>query len=169
MLKLMLASLTLILNLSSIWPLGQLSSGDPLIIVNKQTNQLAFYKDGNKLLEAPVATGASKDLTPEGLFTLIVKAKNPYYRKKEIPGGDPKNPLGTRWLGFDARGTDGRIYGIHGTNRPEAIGKYVTNGCVRMKNETVNRLYELVSIGTKVLVIRSSKSFEALARDYGVL
>jgi lipoprotein-anchoring transpeptidase ErfK/SrfK len=140
----------------------------PLIIINKTTNQLAFIHNG-KIEVYPVATGLNESLTPEGLFIVTTKAKNPYYRKKNIPGGAPNNPLGTRWIGFNARGTDGRIYGIHGTNNPASIGKYVSQGCVRMYNPNVEQLYEKVPIGTKVLIIRSNESFYSIAKRYGAL
>ena len=101
---------------SPLWPIGRNPlHGDPFIIVNKKTNELAFYDDGKLQLKTKIATGKTNDLTPEGLFTVTIKAKDPYYRRKDIPGGDPRNPLGTRWIGFDALGTEGRIYGLHGT------------------------------------------------------
>lgn len=169
MIKMLLASLTIMFSLSSIWPLGHIMHGDPLIIVNKSTNRLAYFNNGKLVSENPVATGKTTDLTPEGLFTLTVKAKDPYYRRKDIPGGDPKNPLGARWLGFDAKGTDGRIYGIHGTNQPWSIGHYVSNGCVRMSNQAVRALYEQVPIGTKVYITRSLKNFQELAKEAGAM
>lgn len=141
----------------------------PVVIINKQTNQLGYIVDGTVQFVYPVATGLTAELTPEGLFTVTVKAKNPYYRKKSIPGGDPQNPLGTRWIGFNANGTDGRIYGIHGTNNPASIGKYVTQGCVRLNNHDVEQLFEKIPIGAKVLIIRSGLSFEEIARQYGLL
>lgn len=118
---------------------------------------------------APVATGRSSDLTPEGLFTIIVKAENPYYRKHNIPGGAKENPLGSRWIGFDAKGTDGRQYGIHGTNRPESIGNYVTAGCIRMYRKDLESLYNQVPLGTKILVIRSKDSFHDIGMRYKAL
>lgn len=165
-----LLSFLLFSMLSTVVPHAPLlMPGDPLIIVNKATNKVA-YIDNNKVQDVfPAGTGRSDELTPEGFFTIKVKAVNPYFRKKNIPGGDPKNPLGTRWIGFDALGTDGRIYGIHGTNRPDSIGKYISNGCVRLKNEDVERLYDKVSIGTKVLVIKSTKDFTTLAKEYGAI
>lgn len=141
----------------------------PFIIVNKTTNQLAFIQHGKIEAIYPVATGVATHLTPEGLFTVTVKAKNPYYRKKNIPGGAPNNPLGTRWIGFDAYGTDGRTYGIHGTNNPQSIGKYITQGCVRMHKKDVEELYEKVPIGTKVAIVRSNEPFVAIAKKYGAL
>ncbi|MGE6752147.1 L,D-transpeptidase [Rossellomorea sp. NPDC071047] len=162
--------LAIILFASPIWPLGRNPlPGDPFIIVNKESNQLAFIDDGKVQHTFPVATGKTTTLTPEGLFNVTVKAKNPYYRKKNIPGGDPRNPLGSRWIGFDAEGTDGRIYGIHGTNQPSSIGKYISNGCIRMHNKHVEYLFDQVPVGTKVLVAKTNKSFYQLGKDHGAI
>ncbi|NNU84407.1 L,D-transpeptidase [Geobacillus sp. BMUD] len=150
-------------------PFQAAAEAKPLVIVNKALNQLALVRDGRIEAVYPVATGVNAELTPEGLFTVTVKAKNPYYRKKNIPGGAPNNPLGTRWIGFNARGTDGRIYGIHGTNNPASIGGYVSQGCVRMHNRHVEQLYERVSIGANVLILRSNESFYAIAKRYGAV
>jgi lipoprotein-anchoring transpeptidase ErfK/SrfK len=153
--------------LSPIWPLGPNPlPGDPFIIVNKQTNQLAFVNDNRVQTIVSVATGRTEELTPEGVFTITVKAKDPYYRKKDIQGGSPDNPLGSRWIGFDAQGTDGRIYGIHGTNQPESIGKYVSNGCIRLQNEAIESLFEYIPLGTKIVVIKTNNSFEEIAKEY---
>jgi len=152
--------------LSPLWPIGPNPlPGDPFVIVNKTKNELAFINDNKVQTIVSVGTGKTQELTPEGLFTITVKAKNPYFRKKNIPGGDPKNPLGARWIGFNAKGTDGRIYGIHGTNQPASIGKYVSQGCIRTQNEVVTSLFPLIPLGTKILVTSSNKSFEDLAKE----
>jgi len=52
--------------------------------------------------------------------------------------------LGTRRL------TLGDGYGIHGTNKPETVGQAVSHGCVRMRNEDIERLFEMVPVGTPV-------------------
>ncbi|MBT2656500.1 L,D-transpeptidase [Bacillus sp. ISL-18] len=156
--------------LSPLWPLGANPMvGDPFVIVNKTNNELALINDNKVQTIVSVGTGKTQGLTPEGLFTITVKAKNPYYRKKNIPGGSPKNPLGARWIGFDAKGTDGRIYGIHGTNQPASIGKYVSHGCIRTQNEVVSSLFPLIPLGTKILVTSSNKSFEILAKENGAI
>lgn len=61
--------------------------------------------------------------------------------------GGPENPLGARamYLGNS-------LYRIHGTNQPWSIGKAVSSGCIRMRNEDVMDLYERVGVGTKVIV-----------------
>ncbi|WP_081415966.1 L,D-transpeptidase [Peribacillus kribbensis] len=145
------------------------SKNMPLIIVNKKVHKLAFVENNKVQHVYKAATGKTVELTPEGLFTVTVKAVNPYFRKKNIPGGDPRNPLGTRWIGFNAKETDGRIYGIHGTNQPGLIGTSVSQGCIRMNNKDVEQLYSMAPIGSRVLVVNSPKSFEELARQYGAM
>ncbi len=143
--------------------------GDPFVIVNKSKNELALINENKVQTVVSVGTGKTQGLTPEGLFTITVKAKEPYFRRGDIPGGDPKNPLGARWIGFDAKGTDGRTYGIHGTNQPASIGKYVSQGCIRSQNEVVSSLFPLIPLGTKILVTSSKKSFEVLAQENGAI
>ncbi|WP_462412512.1 L,D-transpeptidase [Neobacillus sp. Marseille-QA0830] len=156
--------------LSPLWPLGtNPMPGDPFVIVNKSTNELAFVNENRVQTTVSVGTGKTQELTPEGLFTITVKAKDPYYRRKDIPGGDPRNPLGARWIGFDARGTDGRTYGIHGTNQPASVGKYISQGCIRTQNEIISNLFQLIPIGTKLLITSSKHSFEELAREHGAI
>ncbi|WP_066399399.1 MULTISPECIES: L,D-transpeptidase [Cytobacillus] len=160
----------IVLVISPLWPLGpNPMPGDPFVIVNKKTNEVAFIHENRVQTVISAATGKTEDLTPEGLFTIIVKAKNPYYRKKDIEGGDPANPLGTRWIGFDAKDTDGRIYGIHGTNTPESIGKYVSQGCIRLQNEAIESLYEIIPIGTKIVVTSTEDDYEQIGREYGAI
>ena len=54
--------------------------------------------------------------------------------------------LGTRRLEL------GDGYGIHGTDHPETVGQSVSHGCVRMRNEDIERLYPMVAIGTPVYI-----------------
>ena len=68
-----------------------------------------------------------------------------------MPGG-PQNPLGARALYlYNDRGQDTAIR-IHGTTEPNSIGRAVSNGCIRMRNEAVMALYDKVAIGTPVYV-----------------
>lgn len=162
--------ISIMLLVSPIWPIGDNPRvGDPYIIVNKMTNQLAYIDDGVIKNIYPVATGKTKELTPEGEFDIIVKAKNPYYRKKNIKGGDPRNPLGTRWIGFNALGTDGRIYGVHGTNEPWSIGMYITNGCIRLEKDSVENLFDKIPLGTKIYIVKNNKTFKELGKEKDAL
>jgi lipoprotein-anchoring transpeptidase ErfK/SrfK len=61
--------------------------------------------------------------------------------------GGPDNPLGARAMYLGST-----LYRIHGTNQPWTIGKNVSSGCIRMRNEDVTDLYERVGIGTQVIV-----------------
>ena len=165
-----LLALLVAFSSNPIWPLGENPlPGDPFLIINKATNEVAFINDDRVQTVVSAATGKTEELTPEGLFTVTVKAKNPYYRKSNITGGDPENPLGSRWIGFDANETDGRMYGLHGTNNPNSIGKYVSQGCVRLQNEAIESLYNFIPIGTKVLVTTTNESYEEIAKEYGAI
>jgi lipoprotein-anchoring transpeptidase ErfK/SrfK len=159
-----------ILLLSPLWPIGENPIvGDPFLIVNKKTNELAFINEGQIQKIYSVATGKEDDLTPVGKFTITVKAVRPYYRKKDIPGGAKENPLGSRWIGFDAEGTDGRIYGVHGNNNPDSIGRFITQGCVRMHNEEVEDLFTQIPIGTQIAIVSSHLSFKKLGQAFGAI
>lgn len=159
-------AILLAFTISPLWPIGPNPlPGDPFIVVNKATNQVAFIQNEEVIAIFPAATGKTNELTPEGLFTVTVKAINPYYRKKNILGGSPKNPLGSRWIGFDAEDTEGRTYGIHGTNNPYTIGGYVSQGCIRLTNENVEKLFDMVPLGTKIYITRSHQTFEQLAKE----
>lgn len=162
--------LSLLLVVSPIWPLGENPLvGDPYLIVNTSKNQMVFITDGEVKQQFQIAVGKKGYETPEGEFTIVVKAINPYYRKADIQGGDEKNPLGSRWIGFDADGTDGREYGLHGTNEPWSIGYRVTRGCVRLANSDIEVLFDEIPIGTKVLITSSSQSFEELGEAHGAI
>ena len=83
----------------------------------------------------------------------MIKRKPQQYGKwaDGMPGG-PTNPLGARALYmYDAKGNDTSIR-IHGTTEPNSIGRAVSNGCIRMRNEAVMDLYEQVPVGTPVYV-----------------
>lgn len=159
-------------------------ASDDLIIINKATNQLAFYEDGKRVIINTVATGKNEKTskTPEGKFKVVNKVKERKWNKENIPGGDPRNPLGARWIGFsvvDAKGIKnswgaktGNSYGIHGHAKGAewSIGKKVTNGCIRMRNASVISLFNRVHNGTMVKIYnRESTSFDKVALDMGFI
>jgi hypothetical protein len=141
----------------------KLAHAEQLIIIKKTTNQLAFYEDGILIETLPVATGRTSDLTPEGKFKVIKMYRNMPYYKKNIPGGDPRNPLGDRWIGLNVPGTGGFTYGIHGTNAEYTIGSHASSGCVRMRNNDVRRLYSRVDVGADVIITNTYATFEQIA------
>ena len=66
-----------------------------------------------------------------------------------IRGGAPNNPMGEFALTLG----DG-TYAIHGTNRPQSVGRFVSHGCIRMYNADIRALYSMVGVGTPVIVER---------------
>ncbi|MBM6602433.1 L,D-transpeptidase [Priestia megaterium] len=137
-----------------------------LIIINKYYNKLAYFHNGYMEIIEPVATGKTWEKTPVGFFKVVNKIKNRPYYTGNIPGGDSRNPLGKRWLGLNANSTSGDTYGIHGNNNKNSIGKYVSQGCVRMHNADVEKLYDKVQVGTPVAITYSYKSFVDLTKVY---
>ncbi|WP_325175604.1 L,D-transpeptidase family protein [Paenibacillus sonchi] len=135
--------------------------------MNKKTNTLGYFSSGKLVRTFPVATGKSKSLTPEGSFKIVVKIKNRPYYKEHIPGGDPSNPLGDRWLGLEVNGTKGTTYAIHGNNNESSIGKYVSAGCIRMHNEDIHWLYPQIAKNTTVVITSSTLSLESIAVKSG--
>ncbi len=119
-------------------PSAQFNRVNYSITINTQTHTLTLYRDNIVYRTYPVAVGKPTSPTPKGTFRIINRAIN--------PGG----PFGVRWLGLNAPNGD---YGIHGTNNPSSIGKSVSNGCIRMFNNQVLELSNLVSIGTVVKII----------------
>ncbi|PFT56328.1 L,D-transpeptidase [Priestia megaterium] len=134
-----------------------------LIIINKYYNKLAYFHNGYIEIVDPVETGKTWVKTPVGFFKVVNKIKNRPYYTGHILAGNPRNPLGKRWLGINANGT----YGIHGNNNESSIGKYVSQGCVRMHNADIEKLYDKVQVGTPVAITYSYKSFVDLTSVYG--
>jgi len=94
--------------------------------------------------------------TPIGKFHIENKCVWPGWRAywgEFIPGGSHRNPLGARFLGTSARGrVTGWTIGIHGTNQPSSIGRRISGGCIRLLNKHAIELYEIIPIGTRVIV-----------------
>ncbi|WP_421070204.1 L,D-transpeptidase family protein [Pelotomaculum propionicicum] len=137
-------------------------------MINKSTNQLAFFEDGFLLDVFPVATGRLPHYTPEGNWQVVNKLVYPSWRHPDggplIPGGVPENPLGPRWLGLNALGTAGSSYGVHGNNNLYSIGTHASSGCIRMHNEDILWLYDRVSVGTEVQIISSGQDLLSLKK-----
>lgn len=123
------------------------------IVVDRGSYTLTHYLNGKFFKEYPVGIGRG-NLTPAGRFVIRNKVKKPdwYPRgKQRIPFGDPRNILGTRWMGFSGTASATGL-GIHGTDDPESIGRPVSAGCIRMLNEDVEELYDLTPIGSPVII-----------------
>src|SRR5262245_5382060 len=119
---------------------------DPLRVVVHRASFVAFTYLGDVIVRVyPVGIGREDAETPTGKFVIGEKVANPVWWKPKppIPAGDPRNPLGARWLGFRADGQD-LAYGIHGTEREDAVGTRVSEGCIRLHNRDVVELYDLI-------------------------
>src|SRR4051812_37535708 len=116
-------------------PSSSAATVSKFIIINKANNRLAYYENGQLKKQFKVGAGRSSSLTPEGKFKIVNKIVNRPYYKGHIPGGDPRNPLGNRWMGLNARGTWGTTYAIHGNNNPSSIGGDVNNGRIWMDDK----------------------------------
>ena len=64
-----------------------------------------------------------------------------------LPPG-PNNPVGVAWIGLDKPG-----YGMHGTPRPEDVGRTESHGCFRLANWNARYLAHIVTVGTPVWVL----------------
>ncbi len=90
------------------------------------------------------------DQTPPGRFSVMEKRTNPEFPTPDgrtIPGGDPRNPLGGRWIGL------GSGYALHGTNDATRIGRAAKFGCLFLKNDDLAELYDLLGVGSEVTVV----------------
>ncbi len=100
------------------------------------------------MLRTTAAVGAPATPTPTGRF---------YVNQRLIPR-DPTGPFGPGAIGISAFSdvltgwTQGGPIAIHGTNEPWSIGRNVSNGCIRVRNPVLRRLFDAVSAGTPVLV-----------------
>lgn len=119
--------------------------GELRIEINTYSKQLVLYKDGEIYKSYPVAVGKSTTKSPVGEWAIITKSKN-------WGGG-----FGSRWLGLNV---PWGIYGIHGTNKPGSIGRAASHGCIRMHNQHVEELYELIPRKTRVKIIGQRKSID---------
>ena len=130
------------------------------IVVKTTERRLYLILDDGQALRYPVGVGKSGRQWA-GTTKIDGKYKNPAWAppddikhaKPELPdviaGGSPRNPMGVAALTLA-----GGDYAIHGTNVPNSVGGFVSYGCIRMLNTDITDLYDRVSIGTKVEVVR---------------
>ena len=141
---------------------GYLQPGQKLRIPTDEVRMLvdlsarwAVYLIGGEVAGSwPVGIGREGEETPTGTYTVGNKLTNPPWMrvgKETIPFGDPRNLLGTRWLGWYMDGVR-TSYGFHGTSDPESVGKPSSDGCIRFRNEDVEELFEILPEGAPILV-----------------
>lgn len=122
--------------------------GDWSIMVSKEHFVLMLFDDQRIFKVYDVGIGR-QDRTPTGTFVIHNKLREPTWTPpgRVILFGHPDNVLGTRWLGLlPVKETDPALsgYGIHGTWERDTVGTAASQGCVRMRNEDVEELYDLI-------------------------
>jgi LysM repeat protein len=130
--------------------------GEWTIEVVKSEFILMLFHQGKFFKYYKVGTG-KENRTPEGEFLIYGKVVDPIWEKpgEHIPPGDPRNVLGTRWMKIQPVGDTaitGSGYGIHGTVEPDSIGTPSSQGCIRMRNDEIEELFDIIP-DTKVKVI----------------
>jgi L,D-transpeptidase ErfK/SrfK len=132
------------------------------IVINISEMRLYLFDPRNSelVLTFPVGIGDEGLETPTGTFSVTAKLVNPPWHvpdsiRRESPGmpkivpPGPDNPLGTHALRLSA----GSVL-IHGTNRPFAIGRRVSHGCIRLYPEDIEKLFRDTSVGDRVTIVR---------------
>ncbi|HNQ89669.1 MAG TPA: L,D-transpeptidase family protein [Verrucomicrobiota bacterium] len=125
---------------------------------------LQAFDDTNRLLiHCPCSIARQVTKRPLGTLRVVVVARQPNYTfnpdvfpesaearrlgRRLILAPGPNNPVGTAWIGLDRPG-----YGIHGTPRPEDVGRTESHGCFRLANWNAEALANLVAMGTPIRV-----------------
>lgn len=149
-------------NLPTMWILPDIAQHEG-IVVNLSEMRLYYFfnqKGSSFVRTFPIGIGDDGNDTPVGNFKIIEKIVKPSWHvpqsiKKErpelpavVPPG-PNNPLGSHALRLSLGS-----YLIHGTNRPWAVGRKVTHGCLRLYPEDIPKLFDMVPSGTKVTIVR---------------
>jgi L,D-transpeptidase ErfK/SrfK len=150
-----------IVNLPTAWILPDLSSYDG-IVINLSEMRLYFFprQQRSSVMTFPIGIGSEGNETPLGIFKIVEKTANPSWyvpesirrERPELPKVVPPgrdNPLGSHALRLSER-----TILIHGTNRPYAVGRKASHGCIRLYPEDIPKVFKMVPQKTKVTIIR---------------
>ena len=122
------------------------------ILLDLSQREIALVRDGKAVSRWPVVIGAPETPTPVGRFKVQTKVVNPVYQSTATGQVKGVGALGYRWLGFHNQGAN--AFGIHGTPWPWWVDARaaVSHGCVRMRNEHIDKLFAAVEVGTPVII-----------------
>ena len=118
------------------------------IVIDLSSRRVTVYRRGRAMFSTNAAIGAPATPTPRGDF----------YIDQRFKEADPNGPYGWAAIGISAfsevlRGwPQGGPVAIHGTNRPSLLGLPVSNGCIRVSNEAIQRIWRLAPTGTPVSI-----------------
>jgi hypothetical protein len=140
------------------------------VVVDVDVNELRFMDGDRVLWRAPVGTGTGFRLrsdsaewhftTPSGVMYVQFKELDPtwempdwYFIENHLPVPPANSPRRREPGGLGAAAVYlGSEIAIHGTDKPELLGKRVSHGCIRLSNTNALRLYHDVQIGTPILI-----------------
>ncbi len=117
----------------------RLLSSDVAIQIDVSSRTLSLLSGGSAQYSFPCGIGKYSTPTPVGNWAIREKVVNPSWQV-----------LGSRWMGLNVPWGN---YGIHGTNAPWSIGRYISNGCIRLLNQNAELIFSRVSIGTPVHIV----------------
>ena len=120
------------------------------MVIDLSDRTLTYRVGNSEVLTTEVGIGTNRNPTPTGRFFVT----------DSVTMANPDSTWGPHALGLSARsdtiteynGGDG-IIGIHGTNSPWSIGQASSLGCVRVPNEIITRLHQMVRLGTPVEIV----------------
>ena len=118
------------------------------LLVDLSERRVTLLRSGRRVLSTRAAVGSSSTPTPTGTFHV----------DQRLHSGDPGGPFGPSAVGIAAYSevltgwAQGGPIAIHGTNRPDLIGQAVSNGCIRVRNEVVTRIFDEALAGTPVVI-----------------
>jgi lipoprotein-anchoring transpeptidase ErfK/SrfK len=138
----------------------QFSGNEPpgTIVVRTTERRLYLVTGGGRALRYTVGVGRAgkqwygttsivrKQIRPAWSPPAEIRGGRPAW---VIPAGAPNNPMGAAALVL----ADNEL-AIHGTNNPGSIGGFVSWGCIRMRNSDIMDIFERVSVGTRVVLMR---------------
>jgi hypothetical protein len=119
------------------------------VVVDRARREVRLYRDGELAFRVPAGVGASASPTPAGRSyvreRLVPVAKDGIYGVLAF-GLAAYSRYRTDWPG-------GGQVGLHGTNQPELIPGWISNGCIRVRNAAIRRLDRQISVGTPVKIL----------------
>jgi lipoprotein-anchoring transpeptidase ErfK/SrfK len=143
-------------SVASIAATAPAKGGEVWVKVVKSSHTLYLYEGDKIIMTAIVAVGenpgdkqrAGDRRTPEGEF-VVEQIQNSSYWKYDFGDGPVEGAYGPWFIRLK---TGWQGIGIHGTHDESFLGKDVTEGCIRMKNEDLEFLKSRISIGTRVVI-----------------
>jgi hypothetical protein len=118
------------------------------IEVDLSQRRVTLFHDGRRVISTTAAIGSPATPTPTGRF---------YVNQRLVPT-DTNGPFGPGAIGISAFSdvltgwAQGGPIAIHGTNQPWSIGHAVSNGCLRVRNDVLRRLFRATLAGTPVTI-----------------